>query len=132
MCRATAWFERCTIHSKANSYITAASTPENAAYGYIFSHCRLTADEGVTKVYLGRPWRPYAYTLFIYCEMGSHIRPEGWHNWRNPANETTARYMEYGNTGPGADRTGRVAWCRKLTDKEAQAIDASDVLKMEL
>lgn len=129
---ATAWFERCTIHSKANSYITAASTPENAAYGYIFSHCRLTADEEVTKVYLGRPWRPYAYTLFICCEMGSHIRPEGWHNWRNPANETTARYMEYGNTGPGADRTGRVAWCRKLTDKEAQAIDASDVLKMEL
>ena len=129
---ATAWFERCTIHSKADSYITAASTPEDAAYGYVFSHCWLTADEGVTKVYLGRPWRPYAYTLFIYCEMGSHIRPEGWHNWRNPANETTARYMEYGNTGSGASGTGRVAWCRKLTGKEAKALSASGVLGMEL
>ena len=53
------------IHSKRNSYVTAASTPKEAKYGYIFKHCKLTAEPGVDKVYLGRPWRPYAYTLFI-------------------------------------------------------------------
>ena len=64
----TVWFEGCTIKNKSNSYITAASTPSDVTYGYIFNHCRLIADEGVDKVYLGRPWRPYAYTLFMNCE----------------------------------------------------------------
>ena len=52
----TAWFENCTIKSKANSYVTAASTPADQAYGYVFNHCKLIADEGIDKVFLGRPW----------------------------------------------------------------------------
>ena len=76
----TAWFENCEIKSKANSYVTAASTPADQPYGYIFNHCRLTASDGANKVYLGRPWRPYAYTLFMNCELGGHIRSEGWEN----------------------------------------------------
>lgn len=119
---ATAWFESCTIHSKANSFITAASTPQNIEYGYIFSHCCLTADAGVDKVYLGRPWRPYASTLFIHCKMDGHIRAEGWNNWRNAENEKTARYMEYDNHGSGASMTKRVSWCRELSEKEARQI----------
>lgn len=119
----TALFEDCTIHSKANSYITAASTPENVERGYVFVNCRLTADPGVDKVYLGRPWRPYAYTSFINCEMGPHITATGWHNWNNPDNEKTARYSEYGSTGPGAaPADARAAWSRRLTQKEAQNI----------
>ena len=106
---ATALFERCTIHSKRNSYITAASTPENVEFGYVFKNCKLTAAPGVTKVYLGRPWRPYASTTFLNCEFGSHIRPEGWDNWRNKENEKTARYAEFGNTGEGAATAGRSA-----------------------
>ena len=78
----TAWFENCEIRSKADSYITAASTPADQPYGYVFHNCRLTADPNVTKVYLGRPWRDYGYTLFMECELGSHIRPEGWHHWQ--------------------------------------------------
>lgn len=116
---ATALFERCTIHSKKNSYITAASTPENIAFGYVFKNCKLTAAPGITKVYLGRPWRPYASTTFLNCEFGSHIRPEGWDNWRNPENEKTARYAEFGNTGEGAVTAGRVKWAKQLTNKEA-------------
>ena len=116
---ATALFERCTIHSKRNSYITAASTPENVEFGYVFKNCKLTAAPGVTKVYLGRPWRPYASTTFLNCEFGSHIRPEGWDNWRNKENEKTARYAEFGNTGEGAATAGRVKWAKQLTSKEA-------------
>lgn len=115
----TALFERCTIHSKRNSYITAASTPKNVAFGYVFKNCKLTAAPGITKVYLGRPWRPYASTTFFNCEFGSHIRPEGWDNWRNPENEKTARYAEFGNTGEGAATAGRVKWAKQLTNKEA-------------
>ena len=118
----TAWFENCTIKSKANSYITAASTPADVEYGYVFNRCRLIADEGVTKVYLGRPWRPYAYTLFMNCTLGSHIVPAGWENWRNPDNEKTARYAEYNNSGDGANTKQRVSWSRQLTKKEIEKI----------
>ena len=104
----TAFFENCEIRSKTNSYVTAASTPKDIAVGYVFKNCRLTADPGVDKVYLGRPWRPYAATVFINCEMGKHIRPEGWHNWGNVENEKTARYAEYGSTGEGAPVADRV------------------------
>ena len=118
----TAWFENCTIKSKADSYITAASTPADIEYGYVFNRCHLIADEGVTKVYLGRPWRPYAYTLFMNCTLGSHIVPAGWENWRNPDNEKTARYAEYNNSGDGANTKQRVSWSRQLTKKEVEKI----------
>lgn len=117
----TAWFENCDIHSRRNSYITAASTPRDVKYGYVFNRCRLTAAPGVTKVYLGRPWRDYGYTLFMNCEMGAHIRPEGWHHWEK-RREQTARYAEYNNSGPGAKTDGRAPWSRRLTDKEAKAV----------
>lgn len=120
---ATAIFDNCEIHSKANSYVTAASTPADTETGYVFVNCRLTAEPDVTKVYLGRPWRPYAHTAFVECELGSHILPAGWHNWNNADNEKTARYCEYGSTGPGAsDLRQRVGWSRKLTDKEAKQL----------
>ena len=118
----TALFENCMIHSKRNSYVTAASPPKEAKYGCIFKHCKLTAEPRVDKVYLGRPWRPYAYTLFIECELGKHIVPAGWHNWGKQSNEETARYMEYKNTGEGANVSERVAWSKQLTKKEAEAV----------
>lgn len=123
----TAFFENCTLHSKRNSYVTAASTPKEAEYGYVFKHCKLTAEPGVDKVYLGRPWRPYAYTLFIACELGKHIVPAGWHNWGKPSNEETARYGEYKNTGEGANVSGRVAWSKQLTPEEAEAVTVEKV-----
>ncbi len=120
---ATALFVGCIIHSKKDSYITAASTPADVRVGYVFKNCRLTADSNVTKVYLGRPWRPYASTVFIGCEMGRHICPAGWDNWRNPDNENTARYAEYNNSGEGASTSGRVSWSVKLKKSEAVVYD---------
>ena len=117
----TAWFEGCDIFCKANSYITAASTPQDVPYGYIFNNCRITCDKGVDKVYLGRPWRDYGYTLFMNCELPREIRPEGWHQWR-PEAVKTARYLEYNNRGEGAATNQRVPWSRQLTKKEAQQI----------
>ena len=122
-----AWFQNCEIHSKANSYITAASTPAGQKYGYVFYKCRLTADKDVDKVYLGRPWRPFAATIFMDCELGKHIRPEGWHNWNNAKNEETARYAEYGNKGEGASTKNRVKWSKQLTKKEATKVTLLDV-----
>ena len=116
----TAVFLNCTIHSKSNSYITAANTPKGKKYGFVFINCKLTADSAATKVFLGRPWRAYAKTVFIGCDMGKHIVPAGWNNWNDPKNEQTAFYAEYKNTGPGSNRSGRVSWSKTLTDNEAK------------
>lgn len=122
----TAWFEGCTIESLINSYVTAASTPQDQAFGYVFNNCRLIASGEATKVYLGRPWRDYGYTLFMNCELGAHIRPEGWHHWEKHR-EQTARYLEYNNRGAGYQPKERVSWSRQLTKKEASAITLEKV-----
>lgn len=125
----TAWFENCTILSRTDSYITAASTSQNVEYGYVFNRCKIVAAEGVSKVYLGRPWRPYAHTLFMNCQLGKHILPVGWHNWSNTQNETTARYCEYDNHGEGAATKERAAWTRQLTRKEAAKVTLENVFR---
>lgn len=110
-----AWFEQCHINSKRNSHITAASTPREQAYGYVFNNCVLTSDSvHVNKVSLGRPWRPYAHVVYINCYLASHIIPEGWNNWRNESNEKTVRYAEYGSYGPGGIKDKRVPWSKQL------------------
>ena len=126
----TAWFEHCAIYCKINSYITAASTPQDAEFGYVFNNCTVTTAEGADKVYLGRPWRDYGYTLFMNCDLPKQIRPEGWHHWEKQR-EQTARYLEYNNHGEGAKTDGRVGWSRQLTKKEAQQITMERVFSQK-
>jgi len=125
---ATAVFENCTIHSKKHSYITAASTPEGKKFGYVFLNCTLTAAPDITKVYLGRPWRNHAKTVFIRCNLGAHILPEGWHNWSKPEAEQTAFYAEFESTGSGANPQKRVSWSHQLTAHEASAYTLEKIL----
>ena len=125
---ATALFEKCTIHCKANSFITAASTPEGKPFGFVFKQCKITAAEEINKVYLGRPWRSFAKTAFLNCEMGDFITPEGWDNWSNSDNEKSVTYLEFQNTGSGSERSGRVNWSRELTAREANGFIADKIL----
>lgn len=127
---AAAWFEDCDIVSRDGraersgeclGYCTAASTPAGQAFGYVFSRCRFLAG-GVPpqSSYLGRPWREYAKTVLLHCELGEHIRPEGWHDWNKPVFPQTGFYAEYGSTGPGAAGK-RAPYARALTNAEAAA-----------
>lgn len=125
---ATAFFENCEIYSKKNSYITAASTPKDSLFGYVFKDCKITADKAVDKVYLGRPWRVYAQTVFMNCELGKHILPIGWHNWSKPEAEKTAFYAEYENKGEGYKPSERVEWSHQLTKREAKKYTLKNVL----
>jgi pectinesterase len=123
----TAVFQNCTINSKSNSFITAANTPQEKMYGFVFIDCKLTADSSVDKVYLGRPWRKYAKTVFIRCDLGKHILPVGWDNWSDPNNEKTVFYAEYKCKGPGSINSKRVSWAKQLTDAEANAYKLENI-----
>jgi pectinesterase len=139
---ATAVFDRCEIHSKNGGYVTAANTPKDKPFGLVFLDCKLTGDltpwVNPTNIAaatpskkplacLGRPWRPYASVTYINCWMGDHIKPEGWNNWRNPANELTSRFSEFNSAGPGANPEKRVKWSKQLTKEEADKISVESV-----
>ncbi len=124
---ATAWFEQCQINCLRNGYITAASTPAEQPFGFVFSHCKITGEPGV-KTFLGRPWRIYASTIFLNCDMSDVVRPEGWNDWKKPEAHATARYAEFNSTGPGARPEDRPDWTKQLTAVEAGKIITGKVL----
>lgn len=131
---ATVYFLNCTVESLSNSYITAASTTQEDKYGFVFVNCKLIAkDNTVNKVYLGRPWRPYAKTVFINAELGSHIVKEGWHPWPGdkqfPNKEKTAYYAEFGSYGDGARDMKRVAWSHQLKKSDLKRYTKEKVLQ---
>lgn len=126
---ATAVFSECVIKNLSDSYITAASTTPGQEFGYVFMHCKVIADTTAKKCFLGRPWRPYAKTVFIHTEMGSHIVPAGWNNWGKPENEKTAVYAEYRSTGAGANPDKRAVWSKQLTRKEAKKYTLKNIFK---
>jgi pectinesterase len=143
---ATAVFDHCEIKSRNGGHVTAASTPQDHPFGFVFMNCKLTSDptpwswpatnpakpaatdKSTPMADLGRPWRPYASVIYLNCEMGAHIKPAGWDNWRNPQNEKTARYAEYNSTGPGANPDGRLPWTKQLRREEADSITIEKVL----
>lgn len=126
---ATAFFERCHIHCLRNGYITAASTPTEQPFGFVFSHCKITGEAPDVKTYLGRPWRAFASVIFLNTEMSDVVRPVGWHNWDKPDREKSSRYAEFKSTGPGAQKEARVSWSRQLSAAEVRSITAEKVLR---
>jgi pectinesterase len=127
---ATAVFDHCEIHSLGAGYITAHSRlTADGPTGYVFYHCDLTGENTGKGVFLGRPWRPYARVVYLDCNLGAHIRPEGWDNWRSEANEKTAWYAEYNSKGPGAEAAKRVPWVKTLTADQAKAFEPHEFLQ---
>ena len=128
---ATAVFQSCIIKSLQNSYITAAATTVGQEFGFVFFDCRLISDPVINKVFLGRPWRPFAKTVFIRTEMDGHIAAEGWQAWPGdpmfPNKEKTAYYAEYESRGPGANPKGRVGWSKQLNSLELKKYTIANI-----
>ncbi|MFC0512923.1 pectinesterase family protein [Mucilaginibacter angelicae] len=124
---ATAVFQNCVIKSLKNSFITAPATTPRQKFGFVFIDCKLiTADTSVKKVYLGRPWRPYAKAVFINAQMGSQIYATGWDNWRNPENENTVFFAEF--KSKGVDISKRAPWSHQLTEAEVKKYTLNNIL----
>lgn len=130
---ATAYFDNCEIFTKnvskieevenetcVKGYVTAASTPEGQGYGYVFNECKFTSDCLAKTVYLGRPWRNYAKVVLIRCQLGDHIKEEGWCDWNKEDAHGTVFFAEYESWGKGAEDSllGRVLWSKQLTKEE--------------
>jgi len=125
----TAFFEGCEIFCKRNGYITAASTEQETPFGFVFNNCKITGLAEAGTVFLGRPWRPYAQTVFMNCELGEVVHPEGWDPWRSEEKKKTAYYAEYANRGAGYQPNKRAQWVHILTDLEAEKYSLKNVMR---
>jgi pectinesterase len=113
---ATAYFDRCEIHCRDQGYITAPATPAGSI-GFVFADCRITFPYGNPATYLGRPWRESSQAVFIRCELGAGVKPEGWKEWR--VEPPLIRFAEYQSRGPGAgspEKPTRVSWATFSTE----------------
>ncbi len=122
------WFERCTLFmNKRGGLYTAANTPEQSPYGLVFNHCRLTGEceEGMAQ--LGRPWRAFARTVFLHCDMDAHVSPQGFADWAN-ASPVTERYAEFDTRGARADQSTRHPKQKRMTAEEAALLTVREVL----
>lgn len=118
--RGVVLFDSCQLHSvRSSSYITAASTEQNFKFGYVFNNCKLTATSGLSNVFLGRPWKTYANTVFMNSEIGSFLSSAGWSAWSGNTNHETCFYAEYKNCGAGSGTGSRVSWSKQLTAAQA-------------
>lgn len=130
---AVAYFESCTLFSKdvdreVKGFVTAPSTPEGLPYGYVLESCRFTSNCPERTVFLGRPWREWGRTVLLRCEIGPHIKDEGWDDWGKELAHTTSFFAEYGCKGPGAGLDGRLDWCHVLSEADARAYTREQVL----
>ncbi len=128
-----AYFDKCHIHSNnlqkaTNGYVTAASTYEGFKYGFVFESCKLTSNADKETVYLGRPWRNFAKTVFLRCDFGDHIKKEGFHNWDKKDAEDTILYAHYDCTGNGSDINQNASFVKLLSDKESKEYTKDKVL----
>ncbi|WP_163707760.1 pectinesterase family protein [Mangrovibacterium lignilyticum] len=124
-------FDNCEIFCKSSGYVTAASTLETNKYGFVFLNCQITGDAEENSFFLGRPWRPYSNVVYLNCDLGAQIKPEGWNNWGKASNEETAFYAEYNSTGPGSNTTDRAGWSHQLTDEQAQQYSLKNIFSAE-
>ncbi|MGH9491598.1 MAG: pectinesterase family protein, partial [Terriglobales bacterium] len=119
-----AWFERCQIRARAHSIVLV--TAQSKRYpaedsGFVFDRCRLTAAPGARRIFLGRPWRRWAWVAWLRCWLPAQLAPAGWREWRHGgrASLPTAYYAEFDSRGPGADPAGREPYARQLTARQA-------------
>ncbi len=126
-----AFFDACELRTWGGGFITAPSTPRLQKYGYVFKGCRLTYATGSPRegddgkpIAIGRPWHNYPKVAIVDSWICGEMDPKGWPTvWNMPYVQTSpdVHFYEYGNTGPGADMSGRSEWVglRAMTPEEA-------------
>ena len=135
------YFVKCEIRSFGAGWITAPSTPEAQAYGFVFNECKFTyavnsprsGDDG-KLIALGRPWHNYPKVAILNSDLCEQIDPRGWPTtWRMPYADSSDKLhlYEYNNTGKGADMSQRAKWAglRALTKDEAKYYTIDKVLE---
>jgi pectinesterase len=126
---------RTGLQGSQNTYTASGRTDPAQPTGFSFLSCTLEGAVPAASTwptYLGRPWKPYARTVFIESTLGSLIEPAGWLLWNGDQQSgDKVTYGEYSNTGPGSNTAHRVRWSMQLTSKQAFTYTVSNFIDGE-
>ncbi len=121
---ATAFFNKCMLHSINDGFIAAPSHSESQQYGFVFNECTISANNDVSNVYLARPWRDYGYAAYINCKVeNNHINKALFNNWLKTRESSCRFYLL--NT---IESNNAVKFYTKLTDKDKELFTQNKVL----
>lgn len=126
----------------ANNAITAHGRIDAAqSTGFVFWNCSINGTEEYMKEfqanpkghtnYLGRPWKEFSRTVFVYCNLESLISPDGWMPWDGDFALKTLYYGEYKNTGPGSNRSKRVPWSSEIPEKHVDVYSLANFIQAD-
>ncbi|CAL5032000.1 unnamed protein product [Urochloa decumbens] len=146
---AAAVFEECVIKTvpraegarKSARNVVAANgrIDPGQTTGFVFRNCTLDGNKEFVelfrtkpqsyRLYLGRPWKEYARTLYISCYLGTVVRPEGWLPWRGDFAVRTLYYGEFDSRGPGANLTARVEWSNQTPEQHVKLYSVENFIQ---
>ena len=126
-------FERCQLHGIAGKNVMFTAQGRHSAEqpsGYVFDHCRLTADAAAETVTLGRPWRPHATVVYLNSTIDAAVIPAGWTEWPRFGQPSlpVAWFAEFQSTGAGANAATREPFAHSLSAAEAESWRAARFL----
>lgn len=110
------FFPRRPMDNQFNAITAQGRTDPNQNTGISIQNCTIRAADDLANsnvtinTYLGRPWKQYSRTVFMFTYMDRLINPFGWTAWNGDFALNSSYYAEYNNTGPGSNTTGRVTW----------------------
>lgn len=124
-----------------NATITAhARSDRHESTGFVLHNCSIVPDEKFKSerlnysTYLGEPLGKYSRTVVMESMLGDFIHPEGWLKGNGTNGIDSVNYLEYKNSGPGAQTSKRVKWpgCGEIKDiDEAMRYSAGRFIQIE-
>ncbi|MBA0788797.1 hypothetical protein Gotri_006744 [Gossypium trilobum] len=130
-------YPRLPMPNQFNTITAQGRTDPNQNTGISIHHCvirpadDLASSNGMTKTYLGRPWKEYSRTVYMQSFMDSLIEPPGWSEWAGKFALDTLYYAEYKNMGPGSNTGSRVQWNgyhKDISESEADKFTVSNFI----
>ena len=113
-------FDHCEIHSSGPGYLTAESrTVPDGPQGFVFYHCRLTAEPKLRGIYLGRPWRAYSRVVYHRLLDGRSHPPRGLEQLGQAGRREDRMVRRVRLRRARRERSARVKWARPMTAAEA-------------
>ncbi len=119
-----------------NGYITAACGL-SGDIGFVFRNCTVTGARGCEEgsVFLGRPWREEARTVFLNCACDKSVAPERFSGWGGiTKDEPQTFYGEFGTRlvdGQPVDLSSKNSWVKDIDETLAAELSkrADEVVK---
>ncbi|PPR04301.1 hypothetical protein CVT24_013374 [Panaeolus cyanescens] len=119
-----AFFGGNTISVNGGGWVTASGRSTNDATSYVFDKNNIVLASGTSssangKIYLGRPWRPYAKVIYKNTVITAPMNKALWSAWKEGDDTSNVFYAEYNTSGSGASGASRPSFARVLSASDA-------------